>query len=122
MKILIIQLCFLVAWWLLWFLPAGAQAALRRGISVALVAVLLGTGYFMGVHIVERWYPRAIVCERVGVRVGPDELYGVCGELEQDDEVVVYSSQGNWSKVGKSMIIGWVPCFSLKIAQRVTRS
>lgn len=99
----------LILWWSIWL------ALFRRAWSVKLVAavtilglLLLYSGVGTLADYYRAWYPHYTIARYEKVRLGPDTTYGICGEVQIDDQVEVIRKNTNWSCIVSPAIKGWV--------------
>jgi len=114
-SLFIMQLLFLLAWFILWWLIMHIKRRLHYFILILLCAVLV---LISGVVVYGKYKMHmqriAIVAqEEVSVLSGPDIRYHIRGSFAYGQEVEIEEQKNEWCKVRYYTRVGWVPVDAL---------
>lgn len=108
----ILQLLFLCAWYLLFwvlFLRRGPKSRYIIVMIMVLLCVLTWLSVAFFVVYNEQRYQKGIINQTTAVFAGPHDNYHVVGTINRTDEINILEQRVGWYKVMHDNTYGWVP-------------
>lgn len=113
---LLMQLLFLLCWYLLFFLIIVKRSLPLVWVYTAvLIFFLMLFGYILVMQYTQYRYKKAVVVKKTALLVGPHEQYDVVKQVSMMHDVLIQDTQAGWYKVATQDATGWVSADALEL-------
>jgi tetratricopeptide (TPR) repeat protein len=115
-SLLILQILFLLCWYLCLFLMGKQQIRLKRMILSSLSIAMIFCGSLLKIHYMQKEAQGGIVVKKDGqLLVGPDKGFQTLCPLMYAHNVAVKEKRDGWYKIQYADMIGWVEADMVQI-------
>lgn len=115
-SVLMLQLIFLVLWWLFMFVFRKKQTGIKKMMQACMCLTMFFCASLLTMHYVQQNVHQAIIVKKEAhLLTGPDKSFHVLSPLNYAHNVRVKESREGWHKIQYADMIGWVEADVIQI-------